>query len=449
MTKVDLIVHNAGQLVTCASPGEPKRSAAMRDVGIIADGAVAVAGGTFVGVGTTQQILTAFSSDEMIDADARVVCPGFVDPHTHIVYAGDRLNEFELKIKGAEYLEILANGGGILSTVRKTREASVDELVEQSLKRLDRMLACGTTTCEIKTGYGLDTETELKMLRVIEQLDENHPIDIVPTFLAAHTVPPEFKDNTDGYVDLVCNEMLPAAADWYASYKIQMNLRRGLKFCKTIRSSGTLLVREALENPEMNFFVDVFTERNAFDLEQTARVLLAAKDLGFKRKAHVDQFTNLGGSRLGLESGAVSIDHLDAISDEEIAELAASDTIGIVIPTENFNAGKTQFAPARKLIDAGCAIAVSTDFNPGSAPCPSQTMAMAISCRYQKVFPSEAMNAATVNAAYAIGLGDSHGSVEVGKIADVLVADTKDYRQLAYEFGGNLILKVIKAGEAV
>lgn len=423
MTEVDLIIHNAGQLVTCASGGKPKRGAAMQDVGIIADGAVAVAGGKFVGVGTSGEILAAFKADETIDVEGHVVCPGFVDPHTHIVYAGDRLNEFELKIKGAEYLEILANGGGIISTVRHTREASFESLVEQSRSRLDRMLACGTTTCEIKTGYGLDTGTELKMLSVIEALDKTHAMDIVPTFLAAHTVPPEFKDNTDGYVDLICDEMLLRAWKWYDE--------------SHFFSNGT------------PFFADVFTEKNAFDLEQSRRVLSVAKALGFKIKAHVDQFTNLGGSRLGIESGAVSIDHLDAISDEEIAKLAASDTIGIVIPTENFNAGKTQFAPARKLIDAGCAIALSTDYNPGSAPCPSQPMAMAISCRYQKLLPSEALNVATINAAFAIGLGDSHGSIEAGKIADVLVADTKDYRQLAYEFGGNLILKVIKAGEAV
>jgi imidazolonepropionase len=449
MTKVDFIIHNAGQLVTCASGGKPKRGAAMRDVGIIVDGAVAIAGGKFVEVGTSREILAVFTADEMIDAEGSVVCPGFVDPHTHIVYAGDRLNEFELKIKGAEYLDILASGGGILSTVKKTREASVDELVEQSLKRLDKMLACGTTTCEIKTGYGLDTKTELKMLRVIEHLDEQHQIDIVPTFLAAHTVPPEFKDNTDGYVDLICNEMLPAAAGWYSIYKLKRNMREVFRSGQEVLICGTPFVNDAPENPEMHFFADVFTEKNAFDLQQTARILSAAQALGFKRKAHVDQFTNLGGSRLGIESGAVSIDHLDAISGDEIEELAASDTVGIVIPTENFNAGKTQFAPARKLIDAGCAIAVSTDYNPGSAPCPSQPMAMAISTRYQKLLPSEALNAATVNAAHAIGLGESHGSIEVGKQADILVADVKDYRQIAYEFGGNLITKVIKSGEAV
>ncbi len=416
----DLIIHNTKQLVTCASGGRPKRTGDMRDVGVIENGAVAVTNGLVVGVGTSTEILGKYQSERTIDAVNRVVSPGFVDPHTHIVYAGERLNEFELKIKGADYLEILANGGGIISTVLHTREASFESLVGQGLARLDKMLACGTTTCEIKTGYGLDTETELKMLRVIDELDKTHAIDIVPTFLAAHTVPPEFKGNTNGYVALICDEMLPLAWKWYE--------------------------HSHFADKNRPFFCDVFTEKNAFDLEQSRRVLATAQHIGFGIKAHVDQFTNLGGSRLGIESGAVSIDHLDAISDEEIAELAAGDTIGIVIPTENFNAGKTQFADARKMIDSGCAIALSTDYNPGSAPCPSQPMAMAISSRYQKLLPSEALNAATVNAAFAIGLGQSHGSIEVGKKADLLVWDFSDYRAIAYEFGAMLPEKVIKNG---
>ena len=419
----DLIINNAEQLVTCASGGKPKRGDEMLDVGIIENGAVAIADGKFVGVGASADVLRDFESGEMIDAGGQVVCPGFVDPHTHIVYAGNRLNEFELKIKDADYLEILGQGGGIISTVRQTREASVERLVEQGISRLNKMLKAGTTTVEIKTGYGLDVETELKMLAVIETLDKTHPVTIVPTFLAAHTVPPEFNDNANAYVDLICNEMLPLAWKWYEQSHFAAN--------------GT------------PFFCDVFTEKNAFDLEQSRRVFATAKQLGFMLKAHVDQFTNLGGSRVSIESNAVSIDHLDAISDEEIAQLAASDTVGVVIPTENFNAGKTQFAPARKLIDNDCAVAISTDYNPGSAPCPSQPMSMAIACRYQKLLPSEAMNAATINAAHAIGLGETHGSIEVGKQADILIFDCDDYRQIAYEFGGNLVSKVFKAGNLV
>ncbi len=423
MPQANLIVHNIGQLVTCASGGKPKRGAAMLDLGIIENGAVAIADGNFVGVGTSAEILRDFRSEEIIDANGRVVCPGFVDPHTHIVYAGDRLNEFELKIKGAEYLEILAAGGGIVSTVKNTRAAAAEELVEQSLKRLNKMLACGTTTCEIKTGYGLDIKTELKMLEVIAELDKIYAVDIVPTFLAAHTIPPEFKNDPNAYVDLIWREMLPLAWDWYQ--------------------------RSHFPTKKTPFFCDVFTERNAFDIDQTRQILETARTLGFGVRAHVDQFTNLGGSGLSVGLKAASIDHLDAISDDEIAMLAASETIGIVIPTENFNAGKTQFAPARRMIDAGCSIAISTDFNPGSAPCPSMPMAMAISCRYQKLLPAEVINAATINAAFAIGLGGTHGSIEIGKTADMLVVDVTDHRQLMYEFGGNLVSRVIKGGHTV
>lgn len=421
--RCDLLVTNIGQLVTCASGGKPKRGIGMLDVGIIPNAAVAISDGKFVAVGNQAEIESTYETTEIIDAHGKVVTPGFVDPHTHIVFAGDRLNEFELKIKGAEYLDILAGGGGIVSTVKNTREASFESLVEQSRKRLDKMLACGTTTAEVKTGYGLDTETELKMLRVIEELDRTHAVDVVPTFLAAHAVPPEFKGDTDGYVDLICKEMLPQAWQWYETSHF---LGKGTPFS-----------------------ADVFCERNAFDLDQTSRVLETAASLGFRLKAHVDQFTNLGGSAYSIAMHAASIDHLDAISDEEIMSLAKSNTVGVVIPTENFSAGKTQFANARKMIDAGCSIAISTDYNPGSAPCPSMPMAMAIATRYQKLLPSEALNAATINAAFAIGLDETHGSIEAGKTADLLVIDSHDYRQIAYEFGGNLVGKVIKSGTSV
>lgn len=423
MAHADLLIHNIGQLVTCASSAGPKRGADMLNLGIIENGAVAIADGKFVGVGKSSEVSAAFGSEWSIDACGRVACPGFVDPHTHIIYAGDRLNEFELKINGADYLDILATGGGILSTVTHTREASVEELVDLALNRLDKMLACGTTTCEIKTGYGLDIESELKMLAVIETLDKRHVMDIVPTFLPAHAVPPEFKDDADAYVDLICSEMLPLAWRWYEQ--------------SHFASHG------------VPFFCDVFTEKSAFDLEQTQKVLGAAKERGFGIKAHVDQFTNLGGARTAVESGAISVDHLDAISDEEIDLLAASRTIGVVIPTENFNGAKAHFAPARKMIDAGCGVAITTDFNPGSAPCPSQPMAMAISARYQKLMPAECLNAATINAAHAIGLGASHGSIEVGNTADLLLLDTADYRQIVQEFGGNLVTGVFKSGREV
>lgn len=418
--KVDLIVHNIGQLVTCTSGARPKRGPEMYEVGIIENAAVAIKDGVFKEIGRSDEVLGNNTANELIDAGGRAAVPGFVDPHTHIIYAGDRLNEFELKIKGAEYLDILAAGGGIISTVRNTRDASEEELVETALGRLDKMLDCGTTVCEIKTGYGLNAQTELKMLRVIEAMDKRHSIKIVPTFLAAHAIPPEFNNDSEGYVTLICGEMLPRAWEWYSSSHF---------------SSGNT-----------PFFVDIYCERNAFNLEHTKRIFETADKLGFQLKAHVDQFTNLGGSQLGVENNAVSIDHLDAISDEEIAMLAASHTIGVVIPTENFNSGKTKFTPAKKMVDAGCTIALTTDYNPGSAPCPSQSMAMAIACRYQKLMPAEALNAATINAAYAIGLGELCGSVEIGKRADLNIIDAQDWRMLAYEFGGDMIAETIVNG---
>ncbi len=420
--KIDLIIYNAGQLVTCASGKKPKRGDAMQNAGIIKNGAVAVADGKIIAVGKTEEILREFKAEITFDAEKKVVCPGFVDCHTHIVFAGNRLNEFEWKIKGADYMEILAGGGGIISTVRKTREASVSDLVRETSIRLDRMLTLGTTTTEIKTGYGLDTANELKMLATIFELDKIHKIDLIPTFLPAHAFPPEYKEDQEKYVDLICEEMLPQAMEFFL---------------------------HATQHPKINtqhFFADVFCEKGAFDLAQSKRVLETAKNLGFKLKAHVDEFTNLGGARLSIELGATSIDHLDAISDEEIKLLANSETIGVVTPTVNFNFGATEFADARKLIDSNCAVAVSTDYNPGSAPCPSLPNAMAIACRYQKLLPSEAFNAATINAAFAVGAGDKIGSIETGKFADILILDTDDYRQTAYEFGGNFVGKIFKKG---
>lgn len=429
--KVDLIIHNAAQLVTCASNGKAKKGAAMRGLGVIENGAVVVKDSLIVETGKSEEILQKYSSDKMIDAKKQVVCPAFVDCHTHIVYAGNRLDEFELKIKGAEYLEILKSGGGILSTVRKTREADLKDLIEESRKRLDKMLEHGTCTAEIKTGYGLDTETELKMLQTIEELDKIHAVDLVPTFLPAHAFPPEYKEKQEYFVKLICEEMIPKAADWF---------RKSHFYEKEIHNS---------QFTTHNFFIDVFCEKNAFDLEQSRRVLETGKKFSMKLKAHVDEFTNLGGARMAIDLGAISIDHLDATSDEEILYLAKSETVGIVTPTVNFNFGSTDYADARKLIDKGCAVAVSTDFNPGSAPCPSLQTAMAIACRYQKLFPSEAFNGITINAAYALGVGQKIGSIETGKQADILILKTDDYRQTAYEFGGNFVETVIKNGEIV
>lgn len=422
MEAIDLLIANSSQVVTCVGPG-PRRGAAMREVGAIAGGAVAIRGEQIVAVGPERELRARFAASEALDAGGCAVLPGLVDPHTHVVYAGDRVGEFELRIGGATYQELMAAGGGIASTARATRAASVEELARQTRRRLDQMLRLGITTSEAKTGYGLEREAELRQLEATALLDQTHPVDLVPTFLGAHAVPPEFSGRSDAYVDRVVEELLPAAARWY---------------------NGSHFAAAGLP-----MFVDVFCEKGAFDVAQSRRVLEAARALGLPLKAHVDEFSELGGLALALELGAVSVDHLDVTGPDGVALLAASDAVGVVIPTVPFNLGGTQFAPARAMIDAGAAIALTTDINPGSAPCPSLPLAMAISCRYQRLLPAETLIAATLNAAHAIGLGSRVGSLEPGKLADLLLLDTPDWRHLAYEFGGNLVRTVVKRGRVV
>lgn len=420
MIEVDLLIVNAAEVVTCAGGGQPKRGAAMRDAGIIRNGAVAVRGGQIVAVGSSDTIKAQYTATHVIDAAGKSVCPGFVDPHTHAVYAGDRVAEFELRIQGATYLEIMAAGGGIVSTMQATRSASLETLVAEARARLDTMMQLGTTTVEMKSGYGLDTETELKMLEAIAELARTHPADIVPTFLGAHAVPPEYKGRADAYVELVVNEMIPAAARWYAESHFA-----------------------AAQTP---FYVDVFCEQNTFDVAQSRRVLEAGQQYGMAVKAHVDEFNSLGGVSLALELGAASVDHLDVTGEAEIEALAASSTAAVIMPMVNFHLGSAHFADARRMIDAGAVVALATDINPGSAPCPSMPIVMATSCRYQRLLPAEAMNASTINAAYAIGMTERVGSIEAGKQADLLILKTPDYRHLAYQIGGNLVETVIKKG---
>jgi len=419
--KVDLLVYNATQLVTCASANGPKRGGAMADVGPIPNGAVAVTDGQIVAVGSTSDVRSEHSARQMVDASGKVVCPGFVDPHTHVVYAGDRVAEFEMRIQGASYMEIMETGGGIASTTQATRAATIEDLVAASRPRLDTMLALGTTTAEVKTGYGLDPGSELKMLQAIAVLDAAHPTDLVPTFLGAHAVPPEYEERADAYVDLVIHEMLPQVAEWY-------------------RQSRFVSSRVPL-------FCDVFCEAGVFDAEQSIRVLEAGLSYALPAKIHADEFQTLGGVALAVELGAVSADHLDVTPPGEIEALATSATVGVVLPAVNFNLGGSHFADARAMVDAGAALALATDINPGSAPCPSMSLVMAIACRYQRILPAEALNASTINAAYGIGLGDRVGSIEVGKQADLLIVNAPDYRHLAYQFGVNLVERVIKRGQ--
>lgn len=423
MKNADLIIHNIGQLATCASSNQPKRRSDLKDIGMLTHAAIVVADGKIVAVGDSAEILATYQSSHTLNANGNAVTPAFVDCHTHVVYGGDRVHEFEMRIEGASYMEIMAAGGGIVSTMRHTRAASLRELVADARQRLDTMLALGSTTVEVKTGYGLDLATELKMLHAIEALDKTHPCQLVPTFLGAHTLPPAFKDNASGYVDLVVNEMIPAVSKWY--------------------------VQSHFAAQDVPLFIDVFCEDHAFDVAQTRRILETGIAAGMRAKIHVDQFNSLGGLAMALDVGVTSADHLEVTTGNDIKQLANSDTLAVVMPAVNFNLGLKNFADGRALADADAAVALATDMNPGSAPCFSMPLTMAIACRYLRLSPAEALNASTINAAHALGMGAVTGSVEVGKSADFLLLATPDYRNLTYLLGSNLIQTVVKSGNII
>jgi imidazolonepropionase len=413
----DLIIHTATQLLTIASPDGPRKGSSMSDLGLIEHGAVAVEGDRILFVGPSRDVLAQASKDtRLIDASGKVIMPGFVDPHTHLVFAGDRAAEFEMRLRGATYLEIMAAGGGIMNTVRTTRAASLDELVGQSGRRLDRMLAHGTTTAEAKTGYGLDTETELKMLEAIRLLDESHPIDLVATFLGAHAIPTEYQGRGEEYVNLVIEEMLPR-----------------------VQSEG-------YGDDEGPFFCDVFCEEGAFSLEQSRRILERAKEIGMGLKIHADEFTSLGGAALAAELGATSADHLACTPEEEIKLLADSGTVAVLLPGTPFGLGEAHYSPARKMIELGVPVALATDLNPGTCYCEAMPFVMALACHQMGMTPAEAIVAATVNAAHAVSMGNEVGSLEVGKKGDLLILDVPDYRHLTYRFGTNLVETTVKGG---
>jgi imidazolonepropionase len=397
----------------------------MNELGLIEDGAVAISRGLVTLVGTTKEVLAQTEVDEMIDASNRVVMPGFVDPHTHLVFASSREGEFEARIKGATYMEIMAAGGGIMSTVRATRAATLPQLIAQSRERLDRMLAHGTTTAEVKSGYGLNVDNELKMLEAIRQLDATHPVDLVPTFLGAHAVPAEFRGRADEYVEMVINEMLPLA---------ERKLREGASDASV---------------PSLPIFCDVFCEEGAFSVSQSRRILERAGELGFGLKVHADEFKPLGGTRLAVELGAISADHLVCTPVEEIETLAESDTIAVSLPGTPFGLGHHEYTPARQIIEAGGALALATDLHPGTCYCESMQFIIALACRYMQLTPAEAITAVTLNAAHALGLGDKVGSLETGKKADILVLDIPNYRHLGYRFGVNLVERTIKSGQVL
>jgi imidazolonepropionase len=415
-----LLIH-ASQLITLS--GGPRRGMDMNDLKIIEDGAVLYQDGFIAETGTTEALREKHPDEPVLHALHQVVMPGFVDPHTHLLWSGDRAAEFDMRLQGKSYLEIQAAGGGIVSTVRQTRKALADnDLFTGTRSRADRMFKHGTTTVEVKTGYGLDTISELQMLQQIIALDEELPIDLIPTFMPAHAFPPEFTDNTEGYINIIINEMLPLLEE------------------KIGRSNG-------IPVEITNLFFDVFCEQGAFSLEQTRRLFEAARRAGLPLKIHADEFENLGGVHLAVEMGAVSVDHLMHTSDEEITLLGQSNTVAVALPCTTFGLAEKQYMPARKFIDANAIVALATDCNPGTAWNESMQFVIALACRYMKMTVAEALCAATINAAAAIRCEDRVGSIEPGKQADMIILAASDYRHLGYRFGTNLVQTIIKKGK--
>jgi len=410
--KADLIVRGIEELATPFGNEAPLRGDAQGKVKIIKGAAIAVSGEKIIAVGPEEEVISSvkFDSDtEVIDASGKAVIPGFVDPHTHLVYAGCRHEEFLLRLRGAKYEEILKKGGGILDTVKRTRDASREDLLEEARRRAWEAFYSGTTTIEIKSGYGLDRETELKILDVAKRIGEETPLDVVTTYLGAHAIPPEYRNRREEYIEFVV-EMLP-------------------------------VVREKAD------FVDVFCDDGAFTEDESREILKKAKELGFGLKIHADEITSSGGSRVAGELGALSADHLENIDNEGVESLKRGKVLGTLLPGTSFFLKLKKHAPARKLIDKGIPIALGTDHNPGSCPILSQAIIMSLGVFLLDMMPDEALNAVTINAAHAIGLGDKIGSLEVGKQADFLILKAHSYIHIPYEFGRNLVETVVKRGK--
>jgi len=412
--EVDLLIGNAGEVVTLhGGSRKPLLGEQMKNLGIIKEGSIAVKEGKIVAVGKTREIKRKFEGKETVNADRKTVMPGFVDPHTHMVFAGSREEEFEMRIQGSTYMEILEKGGGILKTVRETRKASRNELIESCKKTLDAMLEHGTTTVEAKSGYGLTTRAEIKCLEVMKVLNEKHPVDIVPTFLGAHAIPLECKDNSDEYVDLVINEMIPEVAS-----------RKLAEFC------------------------DVFCEKGVFDINQSRKILLKGREHGLTPKLHADEMSRLGGAELAVEVGAVSASHLLFASDDGLKAMAKQGVVAVLLPGASFSLMAGRYADARKMIEWSLPLALGTDYNP-SCWVESQQIIMALACHQMRMTSAEVIAATTINAAHAINRGQVVGSLEAGKKADVIVLNVPNHKFLGYRFGANLIDKVIKNGKLV
>ncbi|QNI32339.1 imidazolonepropionase [Alloacidobacterium dinghuense] len=410
-----LLITNCSQLVTLAGPSRPRLGLEMRDLGIVDDGAMLVRDRRIAAVGARNEIEPAATDDtEVIDVGGRVVMPGFVDAHTHLVFAGNRAEEFEMRCAGMTYQQIAERGGGIRSTVRSTREATEGELVTAGQKHARWFLQGGTTTVEAKSGYGLTVHDELKLLRAIRRVSETTSLRCVPTFLGAHEIPDEYKTQADKYVDLIVDEMLPVVA--------KENLA---EFC------------------------DVFCESKVFSVTQADRVLSAAKRLGLGLRVHADQFTSSGAIDLAATLGAKTVDHLEQTTRDSIAVMKKLDVQPVLLPGSVYAIGSQKYAPARAMIEAGLPVVIATDFNPGSSPTTSMTMILSLACTQMKMTPAEAVTASTINAAWSLNRAHEIGSLEPGRIADFVIHDAEDYRELAYFFGNHRPHAVFAAGVRV
>lgn len=405
----DILIKNASELITCKLKNKhrPKIRKELTDLGIIKNGAIAIRGGKIIFVGSSKKI--KFPAKKIIDAKGKVVMPGFVDCHTHAVFSGTREDEFLKKLEGASYLDILKRGGGILSTVKQTRKASKQELFKLALDRFKKMLEYGTTTVEVKSGYGLTFKDERKILEVASMLEKKLPINIVKTYLGAHAVPKNV--SREKYI----NEVLRSLK----------KMRKNAEFC------------------------DVFCEKGVFSIEETEKILTSAKNLGFKIKLHAEQHYTLNSAKLASTLGAVSADHLENISKAGIKALARKKVIGVLLPGVAFYLMEGKYAPARKIISGGVPIAIASDFNPGSCPTFNMQLMISLACLKLKLLPAEAINAATINSAFAIDRAYEIGSLEVGKKADIIVLDIDNHKKIPYYFGVNLVEKVIKNGKVV
>src|SRR5205823_683780 len=395
-----------------AGPKRPSVAAEMTELAIIRDGGMLIRGGKIDSVGPSDEIEKKSHGAEMVDAGGRVALPGFVDAHTHLVFAGNRLDDFERRTRGESYEKISKAGGGIWSTVEKTRAASEQDLLAQAKRHADWFLRCGTTTVEVKSGYGLTLEDELKILRVIRSLNEESPLEIVPTFLGAHAVPRDV--DADEYIELVIDQMLPRIA------------------------------KEKLAE-----FCDVFCERGYFDIEQSRKILTTATKLGLKLRIHADQLSNLGGAKLAAELETTTADHLEKTDGHGIAALKSAGVQPVLLPGSVYALGSPDYPRAREMIEAGLAVVIATDFNPGSSPTASMPMILSLACTQMKMSPAEAITAATINAAYSLDRGDKIGSLERGKLANFSVFDCEDFRELAYWFGMPQAHSVYVKGERV